>query len=318
MSSSWLDPLHGWLQRNATQLGLRRGPLQITSLVNPSGWLANVACTVTDGHTRLHVKLTDEREPITRSYQLRDHLLAHHAPPILAFIDLGDRVGTVTPSIPTAPAAEATEALLPALVAAADALHADTLLARALPEQPATLGEAFRDLWIDRFTSDLGELQADGLVPPFVSADTLTWMQTETARLTDATAAPLFDAPAVSPTHNDLHLDNVLVQPDGRFWIVDWDEMSRGDPAIDLAILLSGPVLRGDPVAPMLGPRDPAFLARFALCARAVLLDDVVDSLADWAHAGDAPAHAAEAIRTHKRATHEHGLALYRDRYRRP
>jgi hypothetical protein len=257
----------------------------------------------------LHVKLTDERGAIDRVYQLRAQLLRHHAPPVLAFIDVPPWAGLVTPSIQ---GPQPTEALLPRLVAAADALHADRDLLTRLPAQPSTCGQAFGELWIDRFTSDLAGLQADGLIPPFVSPDRFAWMQAEVARLARATDTPVFDAAADSPAHNDLHLRNVLVGPDGRWWIIDWDEMSRGDPAADLAILLSAPLERGDPVEPWLGPRDPAFRARFELCARAVLLDGVVDSLADWAHAGDAPtAAAAEAIRAGKRAEHERCFQLY-------
>jgi thiamine kinase-like enzyme len=326
--SSWRDPLERWLRQHAAALGLRADHLKITPLVNPSGWLANVACTVSDGQAPpVHVKLSSHaREQVTRTYQLREHLRRHHAPPVLALIDLGDLVGTVTPSIN---GAAPTDAQLPALVAAADALHADRALARALPDHPPTLGQAFRDLWIERFASDLAELQTDDLVPPFVAPQTLTWMHSETTRLAEATAAPLFEVPTESATHNDLHLDNVLVETaptsddafatagptaTRRFWIIDWDDIRRGDPAADLAILLSGPLLRGDPIEPLLGPRDPAFLQRFALCARAVLLDDIIDSLADWAHADDAPA-AADTIRATKRATHDRALFLYRHRY---
>ncbi len=309
----WRDPLERWLRARAGELGLARDSLQITPRVNPSGWFANVACTVSDGVTRLHVKLGDAREEIGRIYQLRAHLQRHHAPPILAFIDLGAWVGLVTPSLDGPPP---TEALLPQLVAAADALHADGDLLARLPDQPRTFGQAFRDLWIERFSSDLAELHADDLVPPFVSGETFAWMSAEVARLADASAAAVFDAPAGSPAHNDLHLGNVLLDPDGRFWIVDWDEMLRGDPAADLAILLSGPLERGEPLQALLGPRDPAFRERFDLCARAVLLDGVVDSLSDWAHAGDAPdAATTEAMRASKRATHERCRALYRARY---
>jgi hypothetical protein len=309
----WREPLERWLRAHAAGLGLDPARLQVSPVVNPSGWMANVACTVSDGSARLHVKLGDAREEIARLYDLRAQLQRHQAPPVLAFIDLDPWAGVVTPSIDGPPP---TEALLPQLVAAANALHADRDLLARLPEHPRTFGQAFRDLWIERLAPDLSELSAEGLVPPFVSPSTFAWMQSEVARLADATAAPAFDAPTSGPAHNDLHLGNLLVDRDGAFWIIDWDEMGRGDPAADLAILLSAPLERGDPIEALLGPRDPAFRERFALCARAVLLDGVVDSLADWAHAGDAPsADDAAAIRAAKRAEHERCLAAYRARY---
>ena len=48
----------------------------------------NVACTVTDGATRLHVKLTGERAGLRRTFECRDRLRSrYHAPEILAWID---------------------------------------------------------------------------------------------------------------------------------------------------------------------------------------------------------------------------------------
>ena len=161
---------------------------------------------------------------------------------------------------------------------------------------------------------DLAELDSERAIPPFVSAETFEWMRAEKRHLVTMTGSAAFDAPALAPVHGDLHLGNVLAEPDGRWWIVDWDDLHRGDPAADLSILLSPLLARGDPVEHLLGHRDKAFTERFALCARAVLLDDVIDSLADWARADDAPV-AADEIRAAKRATHELSLRVYRERW---
>jgi len=123
-----------------------------------------------------------------------------------------------------------------------------------------------------------------------------------------------FDAPTVSPVHGDLHFGNVLVEPSGRWWLIDWDDLHRGDPAADLAILLTPLIERDGSVDRLLGPRDDAFMERFAVCARAVILDGAIDSLSDWADADAVPS-AGDTIRTEKRTTHERALQLYRERY---
>jgi len=310
----WTRALEEWMLQRPEQFGWTSGRLQIVRVVNPSGWHANIACTVTDGVSTLHVKLTSAPAGLRRAYEARDRLASrYHAPPILAWIDLGDLVGIAMPSITARPA---TEPLLADLVAVANGLHADRELAAALPDRPPTLRQAFVDLWIERFVSDLEALESDKKVPPFVSAETFDWMRAETSRLAAMASSGAFDAPTVSPVHGDLHFGNVLVEPDGRWWLIDWDGLHRGDPAADLAILLTPLIDRHGSVDHLLGPRDATFMERFALCARAVILDGAIDSLTDWADADAVPG-ARDAVRTEKRAMHERSLRLYRERYRR-
>ncbi|PJF46035.1 MAG: hypothetical protein CUN48_15850, partial [Candidatus Thermofonsia Clade 3 bacterium] len=168
--------------------------------------------------------------------------------------------------------------------------------------------------WIERFTSDLDELEGSSSVPPFVSPATMQWMRQETGRLAAMTEAAPFAAKPTAAIHGDLHLANVLVEATGRWWLIDWDDLAYGDPAADLAMVLAPLIARGESVEALLGTRDDAFLCRFALCQRAVLLDLVIDSLADWADADRLPA-AAAAVRHAKRAAHERGLVVYRKRY---
>jgi len=310
--SGWTRALEEWMLQRPEQFGWTSGRLRVVRVVNPSGWHANIACTVTDGVSTLHVKLTGARAGLRRAFEVRDRLTSrYHAPPILSWIDLGDLVGIAMPSIVAQPA---TELLTADLMAAANLLHEDCELAAALPDRPLTLRQAFLDLWIERFVSDLEELESEKKVPPFVSAETFEWMRTETSRLAGMTSSGAFDGPTVSPVHGDLHFGNVLVEPDGRWWLIDWDELHRGDPAADLAILLTPLVERNVSVEHFLGPRDAAFMERFALCARAVILDGAIDSLTDWADADAVPG-ARDAVRTEKRATHERALRMYRERY---
>lgn len=314
MNSDLRGRLLGWVKARADELGLDPDRLDIDRVVNPTGWHAHVACTVSDGTLRLHAKLSADAEEMRKVYDHRDVLASRYrTPPILAWIDLGDLVGFVMPSIHGQPA---TEAFIPPVVEFADRLHQDVELARALPEddQPDSYREAFLDLWIERFTADLDELEAEDKVPPFVTASTLSWMREETGRLADIPGIASFDAEPTGPVHGDLHLANVLVEPSGHWWVIDWDGLHCGDPAADLAMLLSPLIERALPVDELLGARDEAFAQRFAVCRRAVLLDVVIDSLADWADADHVP-EAAAVIREAKRATHERSFAIYRERY---
>jgi hypothetical protein len=310
--NGWNRALEEWMLQRSEQFGWRPGRLQAVRVVNPSGWHANIACTVGDGVSRVHVKLTRAHAGLRRAFELRNRLTSrYHAPPILAWIDLGDLVGVAMPSIEAEPA---TELLIPDLISVTRLLHEDRELAAALPDGPRTLRQAFLDLWIERFVSDLGELEAGRKIPPFVSAETFEWMRAETSRLARMASSTAFDASTVSPVHGDLHLGNVLVEPEGRWWLIDWDDLHRGDPAADLAILLSPLIERAHSVDHFLGEQDDAFGERFALCARAQILDGVIDSLTDWADADALPV-SRDAVRCGKRTTHEHALRMYRERY---
>jgi aminoglycoside phosphotransferase (APT) family kinase protein len=107
------------------------------------------------------------------------------------------------------------------------------------------------------------------------------------------------------------------VVPSGEWFVLDWDDLGLGDPVLDVAVLL-WPRLRAAPDAwrayPVPGRGAPALAARMGLHLRALLLDEVVDSLADWVEAATIPEH-LEAVRPVKRRVHERALALCRERY---
>lgn len=311
-----LSQLAGWCRRHADVLGLSDGDLVVEQLPNPSGWYANVVCSISDGSSTLVAKLGRDEEKLGKVYDLRDVLVSkYRCPPILGWVELDDAVGVVMSHVRSEPAPER---LIRDVIELVNRLHADGDLAGRLPEeeQPDTMREAFADIWIDRLTTDLDELEAEDKIPPFVSFSLVEWMRRETAGLARLTEAPAFGIEPTGPVHGDLHLANVLLEPDGRWWIVDWDDIHCGDPAADLATLLLPLIERGAGVEHLLGTRNQHFRERFGVCARAVLLDLVVDSLADWADAGESPG-MADQIRRSMRATHERGLNIYRLRYER-
>jgi aminoglycoside phosphotransferase (APT) family kinase protein len=126
-----------------------------------------------------------------------------------------------------------------------------------------------------------------------------------------ATWSQAFHTEANRPVHHDLHRGNVLIDADGRLWLLDWDDLEVGDPALDYAILLWQ--LSAQPVAPKAAAEDdPSFQERFALYLRAQLFNDVIDSLADWDAASILPAEECFKIREAKEATHRQALQAYR------
>ena len=68
------------------------------------------------------------------------------------------------------------------------------------------------------------------------------WRRTDAVDRVLAAALALPDdaAPAPVISHGDLHVRHILVNPAGAVTgIIDWGDICRGDPAIDLAIAFS-------------------------------------------------------------------------------
>ena len=155
-------------------------------------------------------------------------------------------------------------------------------------------------------------------LPPFVSLDLLDWMMGETRELEGlARDLPAFHQPAGSPTHGDLWPSNVLVTGGGEWYIIDWDDLALGDPALEYSILL-GPLWRQGKMSQAeiegLLPDNPDFRQRFNLCLRALVLDEVIDTLADWVESDFAPDHQVK-VRAEKERIHRDSLNLYRELY---
>jgi aminoglycoside phosphotransferase (APT) family kinase protein len=109
----------------------------------------------------------------------------------------------------------------------------------------------------------------------------------------------------------------VLVCEDGRWYVVDWDDLALGDPALEFGILL-GPLLAHLPPAersmPAALPASHGLHARLEVYLRAALLDEVIDSLADYVESDFAPEHQAE-VQAEKQRVHEQALKRYRSIY---
>lgn len=225
------------------------------------------------------VAADDEGESQVQTWASVAGLLAerHAAPPVLDVLTVDGRTTLLFPFLD---ARVATAATLSARFAEVDAilagLHADTELATLLGP-PTTTAESFRNLWLERFVGDLEILDGriDGDLHDYLTAQVRDF-ETLIAGLDDVAHAPV---------HGDPWHENVLLAPD-RVWLLDWEDLAVGDPAIDRAIL------RGDCFGPdhthwSTAPADQA-------ARRALLLDAVVDVAADWVENADPQVKAAK------------------------
>ncbi|MFC4102508.1 phosphotransferase family protein [Paenibacillus xanthanilyticus] len=293
---------------------------------NPGGF-CNLSMHVTDGSTRLHVKLAppDTADRLRQWARVSDYLAEHYAAPRLVHamdreLVSGYPYGLVFTYIEGAtPLAGAgnPEAVLPAVMETVAKLHRDDVLRDMLPKaEIRTYAEAFEDEYITRFTEDLeGICESRELLRDFVSDETITWFGEEIERLRETVRrTPAFLLPAEDVVHNDLNGNNVLTCDVDGFRIIDWDDLSGdGDAAMDYSVLL-GP-LRHDSSWPLWKNKvsaaaGGAVVDRLELYGRAKLLDDVIDVLADYVEAEHVPEHREEAQRKAK-AIHLQAYPLY-------
>jgi len=151
-----------------------------------------------------------------------------------------------------------------------DRLHQDADIRSRLNTSGSgkTYFDHFVETYVDRFTADL-EIVSGGQLP-FVSSRLLRWMRGEIDRLREsADFEPAFHRTAGEPVHGDLNEGNVLVTPN-EWFIVDWDDVSLGDPAVEFAVLLWSMIYEGGNWGEFFIPDvEDAFSKRIEVCLRA-------------------------------------------------
>lgn len=313
-----------YFRRRAGRYGLRREAIEARYILNWGGFV-NASFTITDGQAAYHLKLADEDYVLTglRRWQALHNLLEkrYHAPAMLDWVSLRGTgfEGPLFQHIAGLPASlAASPELLRQVLDMLERLHGDAELAAALAEDGIpTCADYFLGIYIDRFDEDL--LIVAPNLPPFVSLPLLDWMMGETREMEGLVRdGAAFQLPAGAPTHGDLWASNILVSGDGAWSVIDWDDLALGDPALEYGILL-GPLWRDGGYSQedleRLLPPDPALRERFRVCLRAFLLDQIIDSLADWVESAFAPEHQAE-VRAEKERKHSAALALYRSLFK--
>ncbi len=120
-------------------------------------------------------------------------------------------------------------------------------------------------IWLQRLEADLDVIEG------YVGRDLHAYLAEEVDAL--GLLIDTLDAPVHAAVHGDPWHENVLVAPD-RLWLLDWEDLSVGDPVVDDAILLHD-ALGTD-------PHHWPDTAAYAVARRALMLDAVVDVAADW------------------------------------
>ncbi|MBE0698273.1 MAG: aminoglycoside phosphotransferase family protein [Anaerolineaceae bacterium] len=314
-----------WFSARAERFGLRAKAIEARYILNWGGFV-NTSFTITDGETSYHLKLADDegsRSGLENWRGLHELLSQeYHAPRMLDWIEISGTgfAGPLFENIRGEPfnlieQPNLRRGILDLLLR----LHGDSNLAALLADadgRKPNCSEYFIGVYIERFDEDLC-IVAENL-PPFVSLTLLDWMRGETRKLESlARERSVFHLPADSPTHGDLWASNILVAPDERWYIIDWDDLALGDPALEYAIFL-GPLWRNGILSSgeveSLLPANAALRERFRLCLRAYLLDQVIDTLADWVESAFAPEH-QDQVRAGKELAHREALDLYRKSY---
>ena len=302
---------------NAPVYNLDASSLDVSWVLNWGGFV-NQSFHITDGRTRLHLKLAtsdDAKSALRRWHDVDGALQQYHAPPILAWVDIANAGGLLFPFVEGVPpelSADVLQAIIPVL----DRLWNDHALATMLPQQPATAADAYFRTYHERFTEDLRYIR--GAQPDFVTPAVFDLLVTEVERLAQRVRSePPFQVTLTTPVHGDLWLDNILWQDRTAWHILDWDDLTIGDPAIDIA-MLSGPsaadvtpLKKVDEIRSLLSD-DVA--QRLPLLGRASLLDWTIDPLSDWIDA-DAAGEQADHVRREKERVHREAFALYCERY---
>jgi aminoglycoside phosphotransferase (APT) family kinase protein len=319
-----VERLAAWLKERLPRiprLNLDPSRIQVSHVLNWGGFV-NHSFSVQDGESRYHLKLTNDPDSVAklqRWHTMRDGLeRRYRAPRVMDWLDFPEIgfAGLVQQQIDGRNATfRESSALVDQLIELVGRLHKDADLASLLGESgpPKTCFDHFVETYIERFDADLEAIAGREL--PFVSPALREWMRDETGSLREAAySEPAFHVQATAPVHSDLNEGNVLVALNDWF-VLDWDDLALGDPAVEFAVLLWPVVFEGGHWNEFSIPdADDAFRKRIELCFRAQVLDEVIDPLADYVAADAVPSRQAE-VRRVKKQGHEKGLERYRSKW---
>lgn len=309
---------------HAGRYGLGAG-VRVESQLNWGGF-GNLHFVVEDEVLAYHVKLSSDRKALSRLERWRglSSMLEtrYRAPAVVDGIELEEASlsGLILERCRGAPLSFGGEpggGLVPEVLALLDRLHADEDLARYLRDsgiaQDARASAV--EHYVDHLEADLAEsgerYPVDGAV--------LAWMRRELSRLRRRFEGErALEHVSTVPIHGDLWTHNIVVDPreEGGWHVIDWDDLTLGDPAIDFCTFL-WPLWRDGANPSAWDAREgqePGLTKRLELYRRAALLDEVIDSLADWVEAERMPEH-RERVRSAKLQVHERALADYRRLY---
>jgi aminoglycoside phosphotransferase (APT) family kinase protein len=287
------------------------------------GGFVNHSFSVDDGTVKYNLKITDDIESagkLQRWHKIQ-HVLhrGYRAPEVMGWLDFPEIgfAGLLQRQVDGRTANFRDDrVLVEHLIEMVRRLHTDAEIQSHLKTSGSekTCLDHFVETYIDRFNADMEAIAA--AQPSFVSASLLKRMRNETDRLlATADSAPAFHNPAGDPVHGDLNEGNVLVTPN-EWFVVDWDDLALGDPAVEFAVLLWPMAYQGRKWSEFSIPDvDDRFRERIEVCLRAQLLDEVIDPLADYVAAAAVPSKQLE-VQVVKRKRHEEALERYQSLWR--
>lgn len=301
----------------ASNRGLDAARLRVDYVLNEGGFV-NHSFRISDGRTRLHLKLATSEDAIAalrRWSVLRELLERHRAPRIIDWIELDGAAGLLFPAL-SGSAPPGSAEVLREVAGALEHLWADGELAGALQADSVNAADTYLQVYHDRFHEDLAFIGENR--PPFITDGRLRFMEQQSAALEDIVrSSAAFAETLKTPVHRDAWLENVLWVDRAEWHLLDWDDVSIGDPMIDLA-MLTGPTITDLRPLKLIDQLEveltEAERERLQLLGRAALLDWVIDPVADWIAASVAPEHELQ-VKAQKQRTHEAALSLYHELY---
>ncbi len=312
-------------QVHASGLPLNPARLTIEPVLNWGGFV-NRSFRLSDDHSSYLLKIAVSPHAWAGLDRWRhfSELLAerYRAPRMVTWMDLATSGvgGPIFEWVQGAAPARIDELPVAAVTGLLHDLHRNDGLVAALAELGDIISpcaHAYHRSYHSRFMEDLETVGP--APPPFVDRHALDWMHTEAVNLQSAVhSSSAFSEPADCPVHGDLWINNTLLSGSDRWYVLDWDGLSLGDPAMDWAMLF-GPS-RGSPdgnieLAESLAMLNGAGRERLHVYARAALLDWIIDPLADWVQAEAEPFH-GDPVRAGNERVYHQSLIAYRQRYR--
>ncbi|UNK19792.1 aminoglycoside phosphotransferase family protein [Paenibacillus sp. N3/727] len=297
-----------WAEANSYSLGLNGSKIEAKYIWNPGGFV-NQSYRISDGETIRHVKIAPEqRAPHLKQWAvISEHLTNNYKAPrlieeVTEEIIPGFSYGLVFDFIEGNPLSSISNPIpvIEKVLKALNQLHTDNEIKTVIASETKGKGEdhsyseAFIEEYITRFEEDLQVIRSEKHLLNFVSEDSLDWFDSEVETLRQiASKNPSFQKKATDVVHNDLNWQNLLVNENQDFWIIDWDDLAvSGDAAMDYSVLLwplynskDWPFWKDQ----VIGLAGNEILERIEFYFRAKLLDDVIDVLADYVEAENIP-----------------------------
>lgn len=316
------DSVRQYFQEQAGDFELEASKIQV-SLIPSSSDYGHRHFRVGDGQAALFVKLSLDEDKKNRMRQwARQNLRLtgrFQAPRLLSWVELDGYGGLALEFLDGhQPDLSGESNLFAQAVDLLEKLHGDKELARALT--PETYSRKMSDSMLQTFVypllSDIAETEDQW--PKEVDDDTRARFRGEVEELERlAQENQAFSPLADSPVHGNYRVENLMVTPKG-WYVMDWDDLRLGDPALDFATLFwsldEGGLGEGTEGLLEVFKGQPELQARLPLYFRALLLQEAAGSLAEYVRVADYPDQ-AEKVRAAKIKRHQKAAARYRELY---